>query len=236
MQLLDLYCGAGGAAEGYHRAGFTKIVGVDIEDQPRYPYTFVRGDALAYLAEYGHLFAGIHASPPCQKFVNLHKMRKDRTHIDHLTPTIRALKDQRRPYVIENVMSAPMPTTLRLCGSTFNLRVRRHRRFFTSFIIPQPACQHARQESEGPIVGVYGNRGKSLKGPTGKDIHGGKRYRTKAQASAAMSGLDWMITREIVQAVPPVYTHYTGIYLMAHLTGNYPTIEEALHQIIGDKP
>ncbi len=33
MRLLDLFCGAGGAAMGYHQAGFDEIVGVDIEEQ-----------------------------------------------------------------------------------------------------------------------------------------------------------------------------------------------------------
>ena len=48
MRLLDLFCGAGGAAMGYHRAGFTEIVGVDIERQPHYPFTFHQGDAMTW--------------------------------------------------------------------------------------------------------------------------------------------------------------------------------------------
>lgn len=58
-RLLDLFCGAGGAAMGYHRAGF-EVVGVDIEAQPHYPFRFQQGDALDYDV--------IHASPPRQAY------------------------------------------------------------------------------------------------------------------------------------------------------------------------
>ena len=71
MRLLDAFCGAGGAAVGYHRAGFHEIVGVDIKPQPRYPFTFVPGDALEYIKAHGHEFDAIHASPPCQRYTRL---------------------------------------------------------------------------------------------------------------------------------------------------------------------
>jgi DNA (cytosine-5)-methyltransferase 1 len=45
-RLIDLYCGGGGAAMGYYRAGF-EVVGVDINRQTNFPFEFHQADAMA---------------------------------------------------------------------------------------------------------------------------------------------------------------------------------------------
>ena len=109
MRLLDLYCGAGGAAKGYHDAGFDDIIGVDNEPQQHYPYQFEEGDALEFLAEHGKDFDAIHASPPCQGYsimtLNL-PWFKGKKYPLLILPTIELLERIGRPYVLENVMGA----------------------------------------------------------------------------------------------------------------------------------
>src|SRR5512146_2584663 len=105
-RLLDLFCGAGGAAVGYHRAGF-EVVGVDIRPQPNYPFEFIQADALDILRwdwperRFGRLDA-IHASPPCQTYTKAQKLQGN-DHPDLIGPTRRLLEQTGLPYVIENV-------------------------------------------------------------------------------------------------------------------------------------
>lgn len=228
MRLLDLFCGAGGAAMGYHRAGFTEIVGVDIKPQPRYPFTFFQGDALEYLATHGREFDAIHASPPCQKYSAMTKGRwKDREHVDLVASTRALLVAAGVPWVIENVPGSPLITPIELCGTQFGLQteegsqLRRHRWFESPFIfvLVQP-CQH----NDGSAIGVYGGGqhperrrpatigvwGNSGGYCTRDDLH---HYGLEARRQAM--GIDWMTGPELSQAIPPAYTEFIGRQLLA---------------------
>src|SRR4030043_68681 len=103
-RLLDLYCKAGGAAMGYHWAGF-EVVGVDIEPQPHFPFEFHQADALTYPLDG---FDAYHASPPCQGYsISRHMLWTKGA--EKLIPATRTqLIVTGKPYVIENVPGAPL--------------------------------------------------------------------------------------------------------------------------------
>jgi DNA (cytosine-5)-methyltransferase 1 len=214
MRLLDAFCKQGGAGMGYHRAGF-EVVGVDIEAQPRNPFEFVQDDAIEFIQDYGSDFDAIHASPPCLNRTNLKAVNRHIEHVDLVAATRRALIATGRPYVIENVEGnisggSALIDPVRLCGSSFDLDVRRHRLFECSFPVMAPPCAHDRPKKfetyrHGKVIAtacvpVYG---------TG----GGKAAEHWAEAM----GIDWMDREGLAQAIPPAYTEHIGGYLMRAL-------------------
>ena len=141
VRCLDLFCGAGGAGMGLHRAGFD-VTGVDILPQPRYPFRFIMGDALAQdLTGFDFVWA----SPPCQAHTAMQHIRKNAHAHPDLIPAVRAkLESWGGPWVIENVKGAPLRNAVMLCGAMFGLRIAKHRYFETSFDLPflLPPCNH----------------------------------------------------------------------------------------------
>lgn len=207
-RLLDLFCCAGGAAMGYSRAGFD-VTGVDNRPQPRYPFAFVQADALEYLAEHGHEYDAVHASPPCHDHTSLASLSGTNGTGWLLPATRDALAALDRPWVIENVPGAPMRVDLRLCGAMFGLRTYRHRWFeFADPMFP-PDLPHPRhrvltstfkrkkQYLEGYNISVTGNIG--------------------SWVGSRVLGIDWMTGAELSQAVPPAYTEHIGRHLLDQL-------------------
>ncbi|MFJ1864091.1 DNA methylase [Streptomyces sp. NPDC088097] len=218
--LLDLFCCSGGAAMGYHRAGFN-VTGIDIARRPRYPFPFRQGDALTVLTDLitsGEIsaYSAIHASPPCQDGCALtvgtnRAMGWGRTHVQ-LIPELRVLLDvSGLPYVIEQPTGkAPVRCDVTLCGEQFGLGVLRHRNFeLGGWTTGQP--QHPRHRGyvrgwrhgvyrDGPYVAAYGSGG-------GKG--------TISEMQAAM-GIDWTDVREeLTEAIPPAYTEWIGRAFLA---------------------
>jgi len=209
-RLLDLFCGAGGAAMGYYRAGF-EVVGVDIKPQPHYPFEFHQADALTYPLEG---FDAYHASPPCQAYVDANRNGlKETKHPRLIEPTREYLQSTKKPFVIENVHKAPLFAGLMLCGTMFGLRIIRHRYFEFNFAPPfSPyTCNHWGKTSTGEFAAVYARGGK---GPRhGKGIRDNKPTMIKVSKAEAM-GISWMSDKELHEAIPPAYTEYISKYLM----------------------
>ena len=80
MIALDLFCGAGGASKGLLDAGFKRVIGVDIEDQPEYlwPKDFVQADVLSLNDFSDSEFDFIWASPPCQAYCTVNNSWKNK--------------------------------------------------------------------------------------------------------------------------------------------------------------
>jgi DNA (cytosine-5)-methyltransferase 1 len=210
-RLLDLFCGAGGAAMGYSRAGF-EIVGVDIAPQPNYPFTFVQRDALEYLDDnLLGFFAVVHASPPCQAYSTTKSLHGNE-YPELIEPVRRRLKASELPYVIENVVGAPLFSPIKLCGSSFGLGVRRHRLFESNVPLMSTGCRHDLQPEPIDVTGTGGPGGKPR--TNGGGIH--RKPRNLAHAREVM-GIDWMSRPELSEAVPPAYTEFFGTQIIEQL-------------------
>jgi DNA (cytosine-5)-methyltransferase 1 len=216
---LDLFCGGGGAAEGYRRAGF-QVIGVDVADHSRafarIGLEFHRMDWQAGLARFGHLAAVITASPPCQRYSRACLCRPGLAaqYPDLIPPVRAALRATGKPYVIENVEGAPLADPVMLCGSMFGLTtefgrhgtvgLQRHRLFESN--VPLRAagpCAHRL-----PALRVFGH------GRPGNSHLTGPGY---AQAAREVMGVWWMTRDELDEAIPPAYATHLGRQIMTAL-------------------
>lgn len=207
MRLLDLFCGAGGASMGYHRAGFD-VTGVDIQPQPRYPFRFIQADALTYFAEHWQEYDIFHASPPCQAYSSLTPDKKK--HL-HLIPEVQAMfRATGKPYIIENVAGAKsfLQNPQMLCGTMFGLNVIRHRFFecHPPIYFAPHGCSHRKKVVRCGRTPDPATQYHSVAG----------NFPNITYAKQAM-GIDWMNRRELAEAIPPAYTQWLGKQILITL-------------------
>ncbi len=203
-RILDLFCCQGGASAGYVAAGF-EVLGIDIDEQSRYPFSFVRRDALEFLADMivrGHDFAAIHASPPCQAHTKAQRIRA-REHPDLIEPIRELLIFSGLPYVIENVPDAPLRDPVELCGSMFGLHTYRHRLFESN--IPLVVPDHPEHQWQTVKMG------RPLK--SGDWYHAVGNFSNIPYVRADM-GASWMSRDGLRESIPPIYAEFVGRQLI----------------------
>lgn len=211
-RLLDLFCGAGGASMGYYRAGF-EVVGLDIEPQPEYPFTFIQADATTFPLDG---FDAVHASPPCQSYSGMTRCRPGLARkYPQLVDMIRdRLQSWGGPWVVENVAGSGLAVQddlfgasgLLLCGVMFGRELYRHRLFEASTPVPAPghprhlmAASKAGHWKPGTVISVAGNCS-----PIG--------------LAREVMDIDWMTRDRLAESIPPYYTEYIGGHLLEALS------------------
>ncbi|MER6485713.1 SAM-dependent methyltransferase [Streptomyces virginiae] len=214
-RLVDVCCCQGGASRGYADAGFD-VTGVDIVPQPRYPFPFILMDALKFLEFYTKSFDAIAISPPCQAHTLAQRIQGNE-HADLIEPARALLDASGLPWVMENVVGAPLQDPQLLCGAMFGLETYRHRLFetgggfsFDAPVHPQhvvKTTKMGRRRRPGEFMHIVGNF-------TGVDD------------GRQVMGMPWANRDGLREAVPPAYTEFIGVRLMAHITG-YEEVQAA---------
>lgn len=216
--VIDGCCCQGGASAGLTQAGF-RVIGIDVEPQPRYPFEFVQGDFAellpALVREYRPV--AVVDSPPCQHDT-VAQVIQGRNHPDLIGPHRDAILATGLPYWIENVGGAArkgkLHDPIRLCGLMFGLKTDRHRYFETSFPVAVP---------EHPV----GPRGREdhtdmPKTKMGRPFVDGelRQYVGNFHGVAAARedlGVPWMNRDGVRECIPPAYGRFLGSQLMAYL-------------------
>jgi DNA (cytosine-5)-methyltransferase 1 len=194
---------------GLHQAfPDAEITGVDVRPMPRYPFTFVQGDALDFdLTGFDFVWA----SPPCQRYSSVSgrgRKRSPERYPDLIAPVRTRLVAYGGPWIIENVEGAPVHTLVRLCGSSFGLDVRRHRLFEAPFMMMAPACRH---DLQLPRFRSLDSRQKVLASVVG--VHGHLNYHGEGELRKTAMGIHWMTDEELAQAIPPAYSRYLAQFI-----------------------
>lgn len=234
---MDACSCAGVGADGYKDGGW-EVVCLDndphaLRHAAAAGYETVEGDVLRLLADHGFIaqFDLVHASFPCQLFSATRQLAKAQGKgqgraVDLLTPGLGLLQRWGGPYIVENVERSPIKkmSHLRLCGSSFGLKVQRHRLFHSNVAgLTGLPCDHSTFDID-PISGkprpwgVYYAMGDNIPsgGRTvrswehGCDVMGVAHDRLPYHAEDEQTA-SW---RHLCEALPPAYTQHLGKQLL----------------------
>jgi hypothetical protein len=211
MKILDICSGVGGASMGIHLAGHS-VTGLDIDPKQLedYPFEKILGDALTCSLEG---FDAYFASPPCQRYsyATTQWRNKGNEYPDLISQIRDRLLTTGKPFVLENVVGAPLRQDLLLCGQMFDkpekrFTIRRHRIFeIHGFTVPQiEHIKHTGIVGDGRVLSIFGHGG-------------GVRYNhcsSKLADWKEVMEMPWAKTRrQVTESIPPFYTRYIFEYL-----------------------
>lgn len=206
---LDLFCGAGGAGMGMWRSGlFDIIIGVDIEEQPHYPFNFIKGDVFDF-----DIYAAnadfVWASPPCQAYAAITSFgsKGDRESHPKLIDATRSLLSPFDWTTIENVVGAPVRPDIVLEGGNVGIPHMKRRRLFEvswTTLSPKPY-------TDGHVLyQCYGANGIGRWPHTReRRLSAGMGTSTNVDEIKELWDIDWSVDwRDLTQMVPPAYSEY----------------------------
>lgn len=212
MNVLDLCCCKGGAAKGILNAcPDAHIIGVDnvLNHQEDYPGKFLWLDVRLLQELHPDLLEWadfIWASFPCQAYTYASKKARNlgKKYPDLIAWGRDWLLSTGKPFVMENVPTAPLRKDLILCGQMFGLKVIRHRVFelhgFSAMQLNH--IKHLGKVKDGFYVTVAG--------------HGGDGKASLKVWQEAME-ISWTKDKKaIAQAVPPKYSEYIFSQFLKH--------------------
>lgn len=212
--IIDFYCCQGGKSAGLRRAGF-RVIGVDKDPQPNYPFDFVQGNVLEIFWDVLRRYrpVAVSGSPPCQAKTKAQRLMGN----DH-PRLIRATRElfvaSGLPYAIENVVpdqpeldEEPLINPVTLCGAMFGLHTHRHREIESNVPLNDLGpCPAPRQQT--------------IK--MGRPLREGDWYHAVGHFSGVDyvrrdMGVPWMNRDGIRECIPPAYGEWIGRHLLAAL-------------------
>lgn len=240
---IDGFGCAGGAARGWHEAGFD-VHGIELYPSANYPYPQTAGDALDELPllvaqerRRGRRIIHVHVSPPCQGQIAITAGNRGREgweddHVNLLPDARTMLRYLRDRYEVtttmENGPSKHIRSDVRLCGLMFDLPTFRHRDFEVDGFVTRAAPVHPTHQGHRTIGWRHGCLATTdgtlcpkcgiwhrgtVYGVYGKG--GGKP--TVAEAQRALGIYHTDVIEELNEAIPPAYTRYLGRQILAQV-------------------
>lgn len=194
MKVLDLFCCSGGATEGALNIG-AHVTGLDIRKPTSYPgQNFIRKDIRDVTPEFLKRYDFVMSSPVCHQYSRstAPARAKGKVYQDYIDLTRQLIIAAKIPGYIENVPSAPIANHLTLCGSMFDIKVIRHRRFelinWSTFFVEHDCTEICRSRMFTPMCGKY----------------------IRIDEVKRSMGLSWLRRTEweLNQAIPPCYSEY----------------------------